>query len=392
MRGVALLGATGSIGDSTLSVLALHPDRYRLEVVAARRNVARMLEICRQFAPPLAVLTEPAAAAELHAALGSAHPTRVLAGREALEHVVRTPAVDVVVAGIVGAAGLESSLAAARAGKMLLLANKEALVMAGGLFMDAVRRGGATLLPIDSETNAMFQCLPGYRCGEPAAEHGVRRLLLTASGGPFLRTPAADMARATPEQACAHPRWVMGRKISVDSATLMNKGLEVIESAWLFGLPDSAIEVVVHPQSVVHSLVEYCDGSLLAQLASPDMRVPIAHALAWPQRQASGASTLNLFDVARLDFEPPDRVRFPCLDLAYQALRAGGTASAILNAANEVAVQAFLEGRLAFGDIAGVVGMTLDRLPAVPAGNLETVLAADGAARRIATSQVQFRC
>ncbi len=392
MRGVALLGATGSIGDSTLSVLALHPDRYRLEVVAARRNVARMQEICRQFTPPVAVLTEPAAAAELRAALGSAHPTRVLAGREALEHVVRTPAVDVVVAGIVGAAGLESSLAAARAGKTLLLANKEALVMAGGLFMDAVRRGGATLLPIDSETNAMFQCLPGYRCGEPAAEHCVRRLLLTASGGPFLRTPAADMARATPEQACAHPRWVMGRKISVDSATLMNKGLEVIESAWLFGLPDSAIEVVVHPQSVVHSLVEYCDGSLLAQLASPDMRVPIAHALAWPQRQASGASTLNLFDVARLDFEPPDRARFPCLDLAYQALRAGGTAGAILNAANEVAVQAFLEGRLAFGDITGVIGATLDRLPAMPAGTLETVLAADDAARRIATSQVQFRC
>ncbi len=392
MRGVALLGATGSIGDSTLAVLALHPDRYRLEVVAARRNVARMLEICRQFAPPLAVLTAPAAAAELRAALGSAHPTRVLAGRGALEHVVRAPAVDVVVAGIVGAAGLESSLAAARAGKTLLLANKEALVMAGGLFMDAVRRGGATLLPIDSETNAMFQCLPGYRCGEPAAEHGVRRLLLTASGGPFLRTPAADMARATPEQACAHPRWVMGRKISVDSATLMNKGLEVIESAWLFGLPDSAIEVVVHPQSVVHSLVEYCDGSLLAQLASPDMRVPIAHALAWPQRQASGASTLDLFDVARLDFEPPDRARFPCLDLAYRALRAGGTAGAILNAANEVAVQAFLDGRLAFGDIAGVVGATLDRLPAVPAGTLETVLAADGAARRIATSQVQSGC
>ena len=392
MRGVALLGATGSIGDSTLSVLALHPDRYRLEVAAARRNVTRMLEICQQFAPPLAVLTEPGAAAQLRAALGSAHPTQVLAGREALEQAVRAPGVDVVVAGIVGAAGLESSLAAAQAGKTLLLANKEALVMAGGLFMDAVRRGGATLIPIDSETNAMFQCLPAYRCGEPAAEHGVRRLLLTASGGPFLRTPAADMARATPDQACAHPRWVMGRKISVDSATLMNKGLEVIESAWLFGLPDSAIEVVVHPQSVVHSLVEYCDGSLLAQLASPDMRVPIAHALAWPQRQASGVAALNLFDVARLDFEPPDRARFPCLDLAYRALRAGGTAGAILNAANEVAVQAFLEGRLAFGGIAGVVGATLDALPAVVADSLETVLAADHAARRIATSQVQSRC
>lgn len=311
MRGIALLGATGSIGDSTLSVLALHPDRYRLEVATARRNVPRMLEICRQFRPPLAVLTEPAAAAELRAALGAGQATEVLDGHQVLEQVVRAAEVDVVVAGIVGAAGLVSSLAAAQAGKTLLLANKEALVMAGPLFMDAVRQGGATLIPIDSETNAMFQCLPAYRCGEPAAERGVRRLLLTASGGPFLRTPAADMARATPDQACAHPRWVMGRKISVDSATLMNKGLEVIESAWLFGLPGNAIEVVVHPQSVVHSLVEYCDGSLLAQLASPDMRVPIAHALAWPERQASGATALNLFDVARLDFEPPDRARFP---------------------------------------------------------------------------------
>jgi 1-deoxy-D-xylulose-5-phosphate reductoisomerase len=392
MRGVALLGATGSIGDSTLAVLALHPDRYRLEVVAARRNVPRMLEICERFRPPLAVLTEPAAAAELRAALGAGQPTRVLAGHAALEQAVRAPGVDVVVAGIVGAAGLESSLAAAQAGKTLLLANKEALVMAGGLFMHAVRHGGATLIPIDSETNAMFQCLPGYRCGEPAAGHGVRRLLLTASGGPFLRTPTADMAQVTPDQACAHPRWVMGRKISVDSATLMNKGLEVIESAWLFDLPGSAIEVVVHPQSVVHSLVEYCDGSLLAQLASPDMRVPIAHALAWPERQASGAAALNLFDVARLDFEPPDRARFPCLDLAYRALRAGGTACTILNAANEVAVQAFLEGRLAFGDIARIVGATLDTLPGAPADSLETILAADAAARRIATSQVQSRC
>lgn len=392
MRGIALLGATGSIGDSTLSVLALHPDRYRLEVATARRNVPRMLEICRQFRPPLAVLTEPAAAAELRAALGAGQATEVLDGHQVLEQVVRAAEVDVVVAGIVGAAGLVSSLAAAQAGKTLLLANKEALVMAGPLFMDAVRQGGATLIPIDSETNAMFQCLPAYRCGEPAAERGVRRLLLTASGGPFLRTPAADMARATPDQACAHPRWVMGRKISVDSATLMNKGLEVIESAWLFGLPGNAIEVVVHPQSVVHSLVEYCDGSLLAQLASPDMRVPIAHALAWPERQASGATALNLFDVARLDFEPPDRARFPCLDLAYRALHAGGTACAILNAANEVAVQAFLEGRLNFGSIAEVVGASLDALPAVPAESLETVMAADAAARRIATSQVQSRC
>ena len=392
MRGIALLGATGSIGDSTLSVLALHPDRYRLEVATARRNVPRMLEICRQFRPPLAVLTEPAAAAELRAALGAGQATEVLDGHQVLEQVVRAAEVDVVVAGIVGAAGLASSLAAAQAGKTLLLANKEALVMAGPLFMDAVRQGGATLIPIDSETNAMFQCLPAYRCGEPAAERGVRRLLLTASGGPFLRTPAADMARATPDQACAHPRWVMGRKISVDSATLMNKGLEVIESAWLFGLPGNAIEVVVHPQSVVHSLVEYCDGSLLAQLASPDMRVPIAHALAWPERQASGATALNLFDVARLDFEPPDRARFPCLDLAYRALHAGGTACAILNAANEVAVQAFLEGRLNFGSIAEVVGASLDALPAVPAESLETVMAADAAARRIATSQVQLRC
>ena len=391
MRGVALLGATGSIGDSTLAVLALHPDRYRLQVAAARRNVPRMLEICRQFAPPLAVLTDPAAADALRRALG-AGPTQVLGGPGALETAARAGEVDVVVAGIVGAAGLESSLAAAEAGKTLLLANKEALVMAGPLFMAAVRRGGATLIPIDSETNAMFQCLPGYRCGEPAAGRGVRRVLLTASGGPFLRTPAADLPSVTPEQACAHPRWVMGRKISVDSATLMNKGLEVIESAWLFDLPGSAIEVVVHPQSVVHSLVEYCDGSLLAQLASPDMRVPIAHALAWPQRHSSGASTLSLFDVARLDFEPPDRARFPCLDLAYRALEAGGTSCAVLNAANEVAVQAFLDGRLGFAGIPAVVDATLQALPGEPAGSLDAILAADAAARRIARTQVTSRC
>ncbi|MGE0810894.1 MAG: 1-deoxy-D-xylulose-5-phosphate reductoisomerase [Immundisolibacter sp.] len=391
MRGVALLGATGSIGDSTLAVLALHPDQYRLEVAAARRNVRRMLDICRQFRPPVAVLTDPEAAAELRRALGDG-PTRVLTGAAALEQVVRAAEVDVVVAGIVGAAGLASSLAAAEAGKTLLLANKEALVMAGPLFMAAVQRGGATLIPIDSETNAMFQCLPGYRCGEPATEHGVRRLLLTASGGPFLRASAADMAGVTPDEACAHPRWVMGRKISVDSATLMNKGLEVIESAWLFALPGSAIEVVVHPQSVVHSLVEYCDGSVLAQLASPDMRVPIAHALAWPRRHRSGAGTLSLFDVARLDFEPPDRSRFPCLDLAYQALATGGTAGAVLNAANEVAVQAFLDGRLGFTGIAVVVDHTLNALPAAPADSLDAILAADGAARRIALAKVTAQC
>jgi 1-deoxy-D-xylulose-5-phosphate reductoisomerase len=238
----------------------------------------------------------------------------------------------------------------------------------------------------------MFQCLPGYRCGDAAVEHGVRRLLLTASGGPFLRTPAPDLAGVTPDEACAHPRWVMGRKISVDSATLMNKGLEVIESAWLFALPGSAIDVVVHPQSVVHSLVEYCDGSVLAQLASPDMRVPIAHALAWPQRHGSGARTLDLFDVARLDFEPPDRVRFPCLDLAYQALAAGGTAGAMLNAANEVAVEAFLDGRLGFTGIAAVVDATLGALPAAPADSLDAILAADGAARRIALAKVTAPC
>ncbi len=387
MRNIALLGATGSIGDSTLSVLALHPDRYRLQVVAARRNVTRMLDICRRFRPALAVLTEPDAAAELRHALGDG-PTRVLAGSRALADVVRGPDVDVVVAGIVGAAGLESSLAAAEAGKTLLLANKEALVMAGALFMAAVRRGGATLIPIDSETNAMFQCLPGYRCGEPATGHGVQRLLLTASGGPFLRTPLPVMAAATPDQACAHPRWVMGRKISVDSATLMNKGLEVIETAWLFNLPAPAVQVVIHPQSVVHSLVEFVDGSLLAQLGSPDMRVPIAHALAWPERLPSGARTLDLFETARLDFEPPDRARFPCLDLAYRALEAGGTASTILNAANEEAVAAFLDGRLTFGGIAPTVHAVLDAVPGQAADTLEAVLAADRAARQAAQTRV----
>lgn len=385
-QGIAILGATGSIGASTLAVTALHSEHYRIVALTAQRDADAMLELCARHRPQVVAMADPGAAAALRRALPD-RGIEVLSGPEGLVAAAAWPGADIVVAAIVGAAGLSPTLAAVHAGRRLLLANKEALVMAGALFMAAVRKGGAMLVPIDSEQNAIFQCLGGdYRCGEPPA--GVRRIVLTASGGPFRTTPAAALESVTPEAACAHPNWRMGRKISVDSATLMNKGLEVIEAAWLFALDAARVDVLVHPQSVVHSLVEYADGSLLAQLGVADMRVPIAQALAWPQRIESGAPSLDLAQVARLDFEPPDRGRFPALDLAYQALRAGGLAGTVLNAANEVAVQAFLDRRIGFPRIAAVVADTLERTSGGAAGSLEAVLAADADARRVAEQQV----
>jgi 1-deoxy-D-xylulose-5-phosphate reductoisomerase len=379
---VAVLGSTGSIGLNTLDVLERHRDRYTVFALAARSNVARLREQCLQHRPRFAVVVDNSAAALLASQLRTAgSSTEVLVGEQALSEIAAHAEVDTIMAAIVGAAGLASSLAAARAGKRILLANKEALVMSGPLFMQAVREGGATLIPVDSEHNAIFQCMGGSRAG-------VRRVLLTASGGPFLRTPAADLRNVTPDQACAHPRWVMGRKISVDSATLMNKGLELIEACLLFGLPARQVEVVVHPQSIVHSLVEYVDGSMLAQLGNPDMRTPIAHALGWPERLSSGVESLDILRAARLDFEAPDLERFPALALARGAAEAGGTAPAVLNAANEVAVGAFLEGRCRFPDIVALIERVLVRMPAMPAGCVADILAADGWARREAQAAI----
>lgn len=380
---VAVLGSTGSIGLNTLDVLERHRDRYQVFALAARNNIVRLREQCLRHSPRFAVVVDTSAAATLAAELRSAgSTTEVLAGEQALIDIAAHAEVDTIMAAIVGAAGLGSSLAAARAGKRILLANKEALVMSGPLFMQAVRDGGATLIPVDSEHNAIFQCMGGNRAA------GVRRVLLTASGGPFLRSSLAELRSATPEQACAHPRWVMGRKISVDSATLMNKGLELIEACLLFSLPPAQVQVVVHPQSIVHSLVEYIDGSMLAQLGNPDMRTPIAHALGWPERLSSGVESLDILRAARLDFEAPDLERFPALALARSAAEAGGTAPAVLNAANEVVVGAFLERRLAFPEIAAVIEGVLARQPAMPARAVEDILAADGWARREAQAAI----
>lgn len=379
--GVAVLGATGSIGTSTLDVLSRHPERYRVVALSAHRQVERMAVLCAQHRPAYAVMVDAAAAQRLRALLREQHiATEVLSGAASLEQMAALPEVGSVVAAIVGAAGLRSSLAAARAGKRILLANKEALVMSGQIFMDEVTRSGAQLLPVDSEHNAIFQCLP-VNFGSSLEQVGVRRILLTASGGPFRTTPAEQLDDVTPEQAIAHPNWVMGKKISVDSATMMNKGLEIIEARWLFNAAPEQIQVVLHPQSVIHSLVEYRDGSLLAQLGHPDMRTPIAHALAWPERIECGVPSLDIFAVARLDFSPPDLQRFPCLRLAYQTVRAGGTSGAIMNAANEVAVQAFLERRLAFTGIARVVEQVMDSVPGGAAVTLDAVLEADKVAR-----------
>ena len=385
---ITVLGATGSIGMSTLDVIARHPQRYQVHALSANRQWERLFEQCKQFQPRYAVLLDVAAAEQLQVKLKQhGLPTEVLQGLAALEQIASASEVDTVMAAIVGAAGLKPALAAARAGKKLLLANKEALVMSGQIFMQAVHDHAATLLPIDSEHNAIFQALPRAGNGDLRAI-GVRRILLTASGGPFRTVPLDALAQVTPEQACAHPNWVMGRKISVDSATMMNKGLEVIEAHWLFNAPVEQIEVVIHPQSVIHSMVEYIDGSVIAQLGNPDMRTPIAYALGFPDRIESGVSALDLFKIARLDFEAPDTRRFPCIALAYEALRAGGTAPAVLNAANEIAVAAFLDLQLPFQAIASVIEHTLAAIPLGAVETLEQVLAADALARQIAQEQV----
>jgi 1-deoxy-D-xylulose-5-phosphate reductoisomerase len=391
LQGVAILGSTGSVGEHTLDVIARHPDRFRVVALGAHRNVDKLAEQCARFAVPYAALADASQAQKLEQALRArGAPTRVLAGAAALADIVVLPEVDSVMAAIVGAAGLHSTLAAARAGKRLLLANKESLVMAGPLLMRTVRESGATLLPIDSEHNAVFQCLPrDARCGE--APVGVRRILLTASGGPFLDTDRARLERVTPDEACAHPNWVMGRKISVDSATLMNKGLEFIEACLLFNVTPAQVEVLIHRESIVHSLVEYVDGSVLAQLGAPDMRTPIAHALAWPERVTSGVQSLDLVKVGTLRFEAPDLRRFPALGLAQEAARAGGSRPASLNAANEVAVSAFLEGGLNFARIPAVIESVMATTSGGEIRDLDDVLAADAEARERASSFIRPR-
>lgn len=382
MKRITILGATGSIGESTLDVVGRHPDRYSVFALAARHSHERLLAQCLRFEPAYAVLADPTAAAVLREKLAqSGSRTEVLDGPAAASQVAAAAETDLVMAAIVGAAGLEPTLAAARAGKTILLANKEAIVMAGPVFLEAVRDGGALVLPIDSEHNAVFQCLPA-----DGSRMGVRRIVLTASGGPFRTMSVSDMQRVTPEQAVAHPNWSMGRKISVDSATMMNKGLELIEAHFLFEMPPERLDVLIHPQSIVHSMVEYVDGSLLAQLGNPDMRTPIAHAMAWPARIDSGVSMLDLAAHGRLDFELPDPVRFPCLRLAREALSAGAAAPCVLNAANEIAVDAFLERRLRFTDIFRICEATLDQLGRAAAPtDTESVLALDAAARTAAT-------
>ena len=381
---ITVLGATGSIGLSTLDVIARHPRRYQVFALSAFSRLTELEALCMIYRPLFAVVADAQAARDLQGRLqASGLATRVLFGEAGLCEVAAHSEVDAVMAAIVGAAGLKPTLAAVEAGKKVLLANKEALVMSGALFMQAVRQSGAVLLPIDSEHNAIFQCLPG-NYGQGLTQVGVRRILLTASGGPFRETPIEQLAEVTPEQACAHPNWSMGRKISVDSASMMNKGLELIEACWLFDAEPSRVEVVIHPQSVIHSLVDYVDGSVLAQLGNPDMRTPISHALAWPERIDSGVAPLDLFAIARLDFQAPDEQRFPCLRLSRQAAEAGGTAPAMLNAANEVAVAAFLERRIRFPDIARIIDNVLNAQTVEAVENLDTVLAADCRARELA--------
>jgi len=380
---ITVLGATGSIGLSTLDVIARHPDRYQVFALSGYSRIDELLALCVRHRPAFAVVPSAEAAVRLRETLAAAGcATEVLEGEAGLCQVAAAAEVDAVMAAIVGAAGLRPTLAAVEVGKKVLLANKEALVMSGALFIEAVRRSGAVLLPIDSEHNAIFQCMPGdYARGLSAV--GVRRILLTASGGPFRETPVEALLDVTPEQACAHPNWSMGRKISVDSASMMNKGLELIEACWLFDAAPAKVEVVVHPQSVIHSLVDYVDGSVLAQLGNPDMRTPIANALAWPERIDSGVAPLDLFAIARLDFQAPDEQRFPCLRLARQAAEAGNSAPAVLNAANEVAVEAFLERRIRFPEIAGMIEQVLDQEPVVPLPSLDAVFAADQRAREL---------
>jgi 1-deoxy-D-xylulose-5-phosphate reductoisomerase len=387
MRNVAVLGATGSIGASTLDVIARHPQHFRASVLAAHRSAEALAALCERFRPDLAIIADPALEADLRARLARAGlATRAASGSDALNEAAAGGLCDTVVAAIVGAAGLESTLAAARAGKRLLLANKESIVMAGPLLLAALREGGGELLPVDSEHNALFQALPTAAATrqQSLAGNGVRRLILTASGGPFRGRTRAELGAITPEQAVAHPNWRMGRKISVDSASLMNKGLEVIEAHFLFAAAPESIEVVVHPQSIVHSLVEYVDGSVLAQLGYPDMRTALAYGLAWPQRLDAGVAPLDLVALSRLDFQPPDLDTFRCLGLAYAALRAGGTAPTVLNAANEVAVAAFLDGQLPFLAISEVIEACLEKLPPEPVANLAQLIQTDLTARSTA--------
>lgn len=388
MQRLTVLGSTGSIGKSTLDVVARHPDKYQIVALTANQQDDLLFEQCQRFHPRYAVLLDEAASERLKKNLQIAGgATEVLCGTAALEKVSILPEVDAVMAAIVGAAGMPPTLAAAKAGKKILLANKETLVLAGHLFMEAVHRSGSALLPIDSEHNAIFQALPRDYAGNMRAS-GVSKILLTASGGPFRNTPIEQLQNVTPEQACVHPNWSMGRKISVDSASMMNKGLEVIEAHWLFSASADDIQVVVHPQSVIHSMVQYVDGSVLAQMGNPDMRTPIAYALAYPERIDAGVAPLDLFQIAKLDFVAPDFVRFPCLGLAYQALRAGGTVPALLNAANEVAVAAFLDRKIAFLDIPRLIETVLGSVARREVNLLQDVLDADAAARMAALEWV----
>ncbi len=393
MINIAILGATGSIGTSTLDVISRQSERFRAWALTANNNVERLYQQCLDFVPAYAVMVDENSAEQLAQKL-KAHPDtqaiQVLSGADALDKIASDPAVDYVMAAIVGAAGLSSSMAAAHAGKRILLANKESLVMSGALFMQAVKDNNAVLLPIDSEHNAIFQSMPSQLMKANSAssnqmgslhDFGVEKILLTASGGPFLNKSLSELPNVTPDQACAHPNWEMGRKISVDSATMMNKGLEVIEASWLFNATADDIQVVIHPQSVIHSMVSYNDGSVLAQLGNPDMRTPIAHAMAWPERMASGVEQLDIFQVAQLNFQAPDFERFVCLRLAYNALRLGGSAPAILNAANEVAVDAFLNEKIAFTQIARLVEQTMERLTVHNVNTMDVVLSADQQAR-----------
>ncbi len=386
MQNITILGATGSIGISTLDVIARHPDRYRIHALTAHTKVVELAALCARFSPDVAVVGTAAAAQELAGLLKSdGIATEVSYGEAALCAVASGAGCDTVMAAIVGAAGLAPTLAAARAGKKILLANKEALVMSGQLFMDAIAASGATLLPIDSEHNAIFQCLPQpYQ--RNLDHHGIARILLTASGGPFLDRAVETLDQVTPDQAVAHPNWVMGRKISVDSATMMNKGLEVIEAHWLFGATHDQIEVVIHPQSVIHSMVSYLDGSVLAQLGNPDMRTPIAHALAYPERISSGVAPLDLTQLAKLEFRQPDLLRFPCLKLAYDALSTGGSAPAVLNAANEVAVEAFLDGRIGFRQIDQLIDRVMHAASFDAVADIAGLLDQDRHARQLANS------
>ena len=385
---VSVLGSTGSIGISTLDVIAHHPERFAVYALAANTSVAAMQAQCLACNPRYAVMMDEHAAQTLRELLPAGCGTEVLQGEAGLAHIVTAVEVDTVMAAIVGAAGLPSALAAARAGKTVLLANKESLVMGGHLLMDAVRQSGARLLPIDSEHNAIFQCMPVDAGSAAPSLAGVSKVLLTASGGPFRQWSLARMHEATAEQACAHPNWSMGRKISVDSASLMNKGLELIEACWIFDLAPEMIEVVVHPQSIIHSMVQYRDGSVLAQMGNPDMRTPIAYGLGWPERLVSGVAPLDLIATARLDFEAPDEGRFPCLRLAREAMVAGGTAMAVCNAANEVAVAAFLGGTIRFTAIPALIEQTLERMPVLEPTSLAVVESADAQARHIAAEQL----